>query len=129
MFTSHHTDKCRRTQAGTCALRARGRLTDARLIALRLQIAVRSYRLPASPPSVLYVLKPAVTFAHDFVQARGDVPSLAFVWGSGFGGTVAHSASASLEGIAPVWGTFELQHGGKTTVPLYVDASAGGLEW
>lgn len=59
------------------------------------------------------------------LQARGDVPSLTFSEGSGFNGTVALSVAASLEGIAPLWGTFEIQYGGETTNPLYVDATAG----
>lgn len=59
------------------------------------------------------------------LQARGDVPSLTFSPGSDFNGTVALSVAASLEGIAPLWGTFELQYGGETTSPLYMDATAG----
>lgn len=60
-------------------------------------------------------------------QARGDVPSLTFIGGSDFNGTLTLSAAASLEGIAPLWGTFELLYGGEATVPLYVDATAGEI--
>lgn len=59
------------------------------------------------------------------VQARGDVPSLSIGAADDFNGTVAVSAAASLEGIAPLWGTFELEYDGETTSPIYVDATAG----
>lgn len=62
-------------------------------------------------------------------QARGDVPSLSLKGVDDFNGTVAMSLAGSLEGIAPLWGTFELTYGGETTAPLYVDATAGKLKW
>ena len=58
-------------------------------------------------------------------QARGDVPSLAFVVGDTFTGTVAVSTAGSLQGIDPPRGTFELGYGGEKTSPLYADATAG----
>lgn len=62
-----------------------------------------------------------------YSQARGDVPSLTFIGGSDFNGTLTLSVAASLEGIAPLWGTFELVYGGEATTPLYVDATAGEI--
>lgn len=59
------------------------------------------------------------------LQARGDVPSLTFVAEDTFTGTVTVSSAGSLQGIAPLWGTFELGYGGETTSPLYADATAG----
>lgn len=58
-------------------------------------------------------------------QARGDVPSLTFVADDTFTGIVTVSTAGSLQGIAPLWGTYELGYGGETTPPLYADATAG----
>lgn len=55
------------------------------------------------------------------------MPSLSFVAADDFNGTIAVSAAASLEGIAPLWGTFSLQYQGETTSPIYTDATAGEL--
>lgn len=53
------------------------------------------------------------------------MPSLSFVAEDTFSGTLTVSTAGSLEGIAPLWGTFELEYGGETTSPLYADASPG----
>lgn len=75
-----------------------------------LPTRVTLFLLPPRPP--------------DF-QARGDVPSLSFAPAETFTGTVTISTAGSLEGIAPLWGTFELGYGGEITSPLYADATAG----
>lgn len=56
------------------------------------------------------------------------MPAISFAAGDTFTGTVTVSAAGSLEGIAPLWGTFELEFGGETTSPLYADATAGKLD-
>ncbi|CAM9800578.1 unnamed protein product [Ectocarpus sp. 6 AP-2014] len=63
-----------------------------------------------------------------FQEARGDVPSLSFAPAETFTGTVTISTAGSLEGIAPLWGTFELGYGGETTSPLYADATADDVK-
>lgn len=68
----------------------------------------------------VHVVKISLVF-----QARGDVPHLSFAAADDFNGTVSTVAAASLQGIAPMWGTFELLYGGESTSPLYADASAG----
>lgn len=55
------------------------------------------------------------------------MPSLSFVAADDFNGTIAVSAAASLEGIAPFWGTFSLGYQGETTSAIYTDATAGEL--
>lgn len=55
------------------------------------------------------------------------MPSLSFVAADDFNGIIAVSAAASLEGIAPLWGTFSLQYQSETTSPIYTDATAGEL--
>lgn len=59
------------------------------------------------------------------IQAKGDVPSLSIVAASDFMGTLIMSTGGSLEGVAPMSGTFELAYGGETTSPLYADSTAG----
>ncbi|CAM9397977.1 unnamed protein product, partial [Hapterophycus canaliculatus] len=63
-----------------------------------------------------------------FEEARGDVPAISFAAAETFTGTVTMSTVGSLEGIAPLWGTFELGFGGETTSPLYADASADDVK-
>ena len=63
--------------------------------------------------------------ANDPIQAEGDVPSLSIVPADDFTGTLTISTEGSLEGVAPLSGTFELAYGGETTSPLYADSSAG----
>lgn len=75
--------------------------------------------------SPVFVVPNVVPIVRCIFQARGDVPSIAMTATDAFNGTVAVSVAASLEGIAPLWGTFEVEYGGETTSPLYVDATAG----
>lgn len=42
-----------------------------------------------------------------------------------FNGTITEAVTASLQGIAPMWGTFTLEYMGETTWPIYADATAG----
>ena len=55
------------------------------------------------------------------------MPALSISGLENFSGTVTMSVIASLQGIAPLWGTFQLEYEGEKTSPIYVDSDAGEM--